>query len=136
MQDGHSDVWICIGAYPFGPVLELATAKGVVLIPYDRKIIDEFHRDYIFNIEEIAAKTYPGQDKPYVVNGSVDVWATREDVPDMIITAFLDSILKNEKEFRSVHRYAEGFDWKDSASTPYLHRAAEKFYKDHGFLTK
>lgn len=135
MQDGHSDIWFCIGGYPFGSILELITsAKDVVFISYDRSIVEDLSKKYLFTIDEVPANTYPGQDKPYVINGSADVWVTRDDVPDEVVYDFLNAIFKNEKDFRAVHKYAEMFDWKESAKTPYLHPGAEKFYKEHNLL--
>lgn len=135
MQDGHSDVWIAIGGSPFGPLLELTTAtRNIIMIDYDPAIVEEFNKKYLFDIIELPAGTYPGQDEVYLINGSLDYWATREDVPNDVVYSFLEAIYDNEQDFRAVHKYAEGFDWEISAKTPYLHPGAEKFYQDKGML--
>jgi len=135
-QDGHIDLIFEHSTVPTSALREIQTTRDIVILPTPQEVIDFVKETYSYIDVEIPANTYNNQTEAVKTMGTKNMIATNVNVPDEAITALLDILLENEQEVRAIHPSWEGWSvaegWKNLGAP--LHPAAEKWYKDHGYM--
>lgn len=138
IKDGKLDAYFFVSGVPTSAITDLGATPGQRLVLIDHaefvpKIVEKHGPVYF--AEEIAAGTYPGQDKPNKQMSVANIIAVREDMPDALVGQLLAAIWDNLDELHRVHAEARNFkleNQKSAAAGIPWHKAAEAFWKARG----
>ena len=139
VQDGSLDGGFIAGGYPISAYSELATQKGVRIVPVDdamlKKIIAS-HPYYYKNV--VKAKSYKGLDQDTPIMGFAGgLWALSSASNDYVYR-MIKNLFDHKDEFYAIHSAAKEITHENALvglSVP-LHPGAEKYYKETGLLKK
>ena len=137
MKDGHVDVFTLGTTAPASAVMDLASARDVVLVPVDDatfqgvKKANPGHNKLI-----IKAGTYPKQDKDVAVIGYSTHLVVACNLPEDTVYKMTKTMAAHVEDMAAVVKAISGSTPKDMAldiGVPF-HKGAMKFYKEIGAL--
>ena len=135
-QDDHVDIMINNASQPDVTLQEIMTYRKIKMLPFSEGFLDYMVEECAAVKDVIPAGTYEflDQDMPSFVTRS-GLYANK-NVSDEVIYRILEILDENLEEIRSIHPSFKDFDTKNSWKNPGcpLHPAAEKFYKDKGYM--
>ncbi len=137
MKDGHADVFTLGTTAPASAVMDLASARDVMLIPVDDKTFNEVKRmNPGHNKLIIKAGTYPKQDKDVPVIGYSTHVVVACDLPEDVVYKMTKVMVTHVDDMAAVVKAMKGATAKDMAldiGVPF-HKGAAKYYKEVGAM--
>lgn len=137
MKDGHVQVMTLGTTAPASAVMDLASARDMVLVPVDDKTMGALQKENPgYQKLTIKAGTYPKQDKDVPVIGYSTHIVAACDLPEDTVYRMTKAMAQNVAAMSAVVKPITGLTPKDMAAdigVP-LHKGAAKFYKEAGVL--
>jgi TRAP transporter TAXI family solute receptor len=137
MKDGHVQVFTLGTTAPASAVMDLASARDVMLVPVDDKTMGELKKaNPGYNRLIIKAGTYPKQSKDVPVIGYSTHVVAACDLPENTVYQMTKAMAANIDAMSAVVKAIEGVKPRDMAldiGVP-LHKGAAKFYKEAGAI--
>lgn len=137
MKDGHAQVMTLGTTAPASAVMDLASARDMVLVPVDAKTLGALQKENPgYQKLTIRAGTYPKQDKDVPVIGYSTHIVAACDLPEDTVYKMTKAMAQNVEAMAAVVKPIKGLTPKDMAAdigVP-LHKGAAKFYKEAGVL--
>jgi hypothetical protein len=137
MKDGHAHVMTLGTTAPASAVMDLASARDMVLVPVDDKTMGLLQKENPgYQKLTIKAGTYPKQDKDVPVIGYSTHIVAACDLPEDTVYKMTKAMASNVATMAAVVKPITGLTPKDMAAdigVP-LHKGAAKFYKEAGVL--
>ena len=138
LKDGALDAYFFVGGYPTGAISELATSKGISLVPISGLEAEKIREKYtFFSQDTVPADTYKdvGQTETLAVAAQ---WVTSAKQPDELVYNITKTLFNDASRQALDAGHAKGKLIKlDTATTSLgipLHPGAERFYKEAGVL--
>jgi TRAP transporter TAXI family solute receptor len=149
MQDEQADALFWTAGVPISSIIEIATTKDVVFIPFPDDIIKKLHGKYPYYAPvTLPAKSYPKQTNPVKTIAIISLLVTRSEVDEKAIydvTYHLwektPQLYREKKELASgaeimaaAHEQGKNVTFENSllGVTVPLHKGAYKYYKEKG----
>ncbi|PYE86806.1 TAXI family TRAP transporter solute-binding subunit [Phyllobacterium leguminum] len=138
LQDGALDAYFFVGGYPTGAISELATSKGISLVPISGPEADKLLEKYkFFSRDVVPADTYKGVGETKTLSVAAQ-WVTSAKQPDDLIYNITKVMWDNATRSALDAGHAKGKmitlqNAVTSLGIP-LHPGAERFYKEAGVL--
>jgi uncharacterized protein len=137
MKDGHVDVFTLGTTAPASAVMDLASARDVMLVPVDNKTYNSVKSTNLgYNKLIIKAGTYPKQDKDVPVIGYSTHVIVACDLPEDVVYKMTKIMATHVDDMAAVVKPIAGSTAKDMAlniGVPF-HKGAAKYYKEVGAL--
>jgi TRAP transporter TAXI family solute receptor len=137
MKDGHVQVFTLGTTAPASAVMDLASARDVVLVPVDDKTMDTLHKQNPgYHKLIIKAGTYPKQDKDVAAIGYTTHLVAACDLPEETVYRMTKAMATHIKDMAAVVKPIEGLTVKDMATdigVPF-HKGAARYYKEAGVM--
>ncbi|MGE4354797.1 MAG: TAXI family TRAP transporter solute-binding subunit [Oscillospiraceae bacterium] len=138
VQDGHVDIMFNQGSMPFSTTQEIAANTDLKLLPLPEDLINYMASNYALTEYTIPAGTYNFQDSDIDTLQMSSGLGCSAALDDDTVYRILEIIEANIDEFKEISPSFKNFDlttaWQNTGSVP-LHPGAEKFYKDHGYMS-
>jgi hypothetical protein len=149
MQDEQADALFWTAGVPISSIIEIATTKDVVFLPFPDDIIKKLHDKYPYYAPvTLPAKAYPKQNYPVKTVAIICLWVTRAEVDEKAIydvTTHLwekkPQLYTEKKEMVSgaeimaaAHVQGKNVTLENAllGVTIPLHKGAYKYYKEKG----
>ncbi|MBW2306904.1 MAG: TAXI family TRAP transporter solute-binding subunit [Deltaproteobacteria bacterium] len=149
MKDEQADALFWTSGVPNASMIEIATTKDVVFLPFPDAVAKKLHDKYPYYAQvTMPANSYLKQPNPIKSIAMMAIWITRSDVPekdiyDVTYNLWEDTPLiyrkKQEKEscakiLAKVHKQGENVKLENAllGMTVPLHVGAYKYYKEKG----
>jgi TRAP transporter TAXI family solute receptor len=137
MKDGHVQVFTLGTTAPASAVMDLASARDVVLVPVDDKTMNALHQENPgYHKLMIKAGTYPKQDKDVPAIGYTTHIVASCDLPEDLVYKMTKTMAAHIEDMAAVVKPIHGLTVKDMATdigVPF-HKGAAKFYKEAGAM--
>ena len=137
MKDGHAQVMTLGTTAPASAVMDLASARDVMLVPVDDKTMAELKRENPgYNKLIIKAGTYPKQDRDVAVIGYSTHIVADCNLPEETVYKMTKAMASHVDTMAAVVKPISGLTAKDMATdigVPF-HKGALKYYKEVGAL--
>jgi TRAP transporter TAXI family solute receptor len=137
MKDGHVQVFTLGTTAPASAVMDLASARDVVMVPVDDKTMGELKKaNPGYNKLTIKAGTYPKQDKDVPAIGYTTHIVAACDLPEDVVYKMTKAMATNVADMAAVVKPITGLTAKDMAvdiGVP-LHKGAARYYKEVGAI--
>jgi len=137
MKDGHVQVFTLGTTAPASAVMDLASARDVMLVPVDDKTMGQLKKENPgYNKLIIKAGTYPKQTKDVPVIGYSTHIVAACDLPENTVYQMTKAMAANVDSMSAVVKAIDGIKPRDMAldiGVPF-HKGAMKFYKEVGAI--
>ena len=137
MKDGHVQVFTLGTTAPASAVMDLASARDIVIVPVDDKTMAELKKaNPGYNKLTIKAGTYPKQDKDVPAIGYTTHIVAACDLPEDVVYKMTKAMATNVGDMAAVVKPITGLTAKDMAvdiGVPF-HKGAVKYYKEVGAM--
>lgn len=137
MKDGHVQVFTLGTTAPASAIMDLASARDVMLVPVDDKTMDTLHKENPgYHKLVIKAGTYPKQDKDVPAIGYTTHIVAACDLPEDVVYRMTKTMAAHIGDMAAVVKPIQGLTVKDMATdigVPF-HKGAAKFYKEAGVM--
>ena len=137
MKDGHVQVFTLGTTAPASAVMDLASARDIVIVPVDDKTMGELKKaNPGYNKLTIKAGTYPKQDKDVPAIGYTTHIVAACDLPEDVVYKMTKAMATNVGDMAAVVKPITGLTAKDMAvdiGVPF-HKGAVKYYKEVGAM--
>jgi uncharacterized protein len=137
MKDGHVQVFTLGTTAPASAVMDLASARDVMLVPVDDKTMGQLKKENPgYNKLIIKAGTYPKQTKDVPVIGYSTHIVAACDLPESTVYQMTKAMAANVDAMSAVVKAIDGIKPRDMAldiGVPF-HKGAMKFYKEVGAI--
>ena len=137
MKDGHVQVFTLGTTAPASAVMDLASARDIVLVPVDDKTMTELRKQNAgYNKLVIKAGTYPKQDKDVAAIGYTTHVVASCDLSEDTVYKMTKAMAAHIGDMAAVVKPIEGLTVKDMAAdigVPF-HKGAVKYYKEAGAM--
>ena len=136
VKDGHADAIAYMSTFPYASLQDLATSRGVHLLP-----IDQEHMDIL--IEEcpayypvtIPGGSYEGTDEDVVAMGCTTILFTNAEMPEEIAYQMTKVMYDNYDNLVTVNSSMSNMTPEFGSDTGItLHPGAERYYREIGVL--
>lgn len=137
VKDGHADGILAVVFGKIGWMTELATARDVKFLQWDKEVKDLLVQRYGFTDGVMPAGLFRGQEKavPAPTDGGVVV--VRADLKPDVVYTITKAVAENGEKFKTFHAALVNFTSegmpKDVGGFP-LHEGAAMYYKERGWL--
>lgn len=137
MKDGHAQVFTLGTTAPASAIMDLASARDIVIVPVDDKTMGALKKENPgYNKLTIKAGTYPKQDKDVPVIGYTTHIVAACDLPEDVVYKMTKSMAAHVDDMAAVVKPIAGLTAKDMAvdiGVPF-HKGAAKYYKEVGAM--
>src|SRR6185295_3450129 len=137
MKDGHVQVFTLGTTAPASAVMDLASARDIVIVPVDDKTMAELKKaNPGYNKLTIKAGTYPKQDKDVPAIGYTTHIVAACDLPEDVVYKMTKAMATNVGDMAAVVKPITGLTAKDMAvdiGVPF-HKGAARYYKEVGAM--
>jgi uncharacterized protein len=137
MKDGHAQVFTLGTTAPASAIMDLASARDVVIVPVDDKTMGELKKmNPGYNKLTIKAGTYPKQDKDVPAIGYTTHVVAACDLPEDVVYKMTKAMATHIGDMAAVVKPITGLTAKDMAvdiGVPF-HKGAAKYYKEVGAM--
>jgi TRAP transporter TAXI family solute receptor len=136
MKDGQADAFgqLCTPGHPSWT--QLATMAKIRFLPMDKKVQDQFVKEYGFRRSVIPKGTFSGMTKDVPVLGFATNLITTDKLPEEVAYQITKAVCEHKKDLLTTYEAANVFDpssaWKEG-NIP-LHPGAAKYYKEAGYM--
>ncbi len=149
MQDEQADALFWTAGVPISSIIEIATTKDVVFLPFPDDVIKKLHAKFPYYAPvSLPAKAYPKQNSPVKTVAIISLWVTRADVDEKSIYDVTYNLFeKTPQLYREKKEAVSGAEMMAAAHeqgrnvtlqnallgvTIPLHAGAYKYYKEKG----
>jgi hypothetical protein len=149
MQDEQADALFWTAGVPISSIIEIATTKDVVFLPFPDEIINKLHGKFSYYAPvTLPPKAYPKQNNPVKTVAIISLWVTRADIDEKTIHDVTYNLFeKTPQLYREKKETASGAEMMAAAHeqgknvtlenallgvTIPLHAGAYKYYKEKG----
>lgn len=149
MQDEQADALFWTAGVPISSIIEIATTKDVVFLPFPDDIIAKLYSRFPYYAPvTMPAKAYPKQPNPVKTVAIISLWVTRADMDEKTIYDVTYHLYeKTPQIYREKKEEVSGSDMMAAAHeqgknvklenallgvTVPLHKGAYKYYKEKG----
>jgi TRAP transporter TAXI family solute receptor len=137
MKDGHVQVFTLGTTAPASAVMDLASARDIVMVPVDDKTMAALKKENPgYNKLTIKAGTYPKQDKDVPAIGYTTHIVAACDLPEDVVYKMTKAMATNVGDMAAVVKPITGLTAKDMAidiGVPF-HKGAARYYKEVGAM--
>jgi hypothetical protein len=137
MKDGHAQVFTLGTTAPASAIMDLASARDVVMVPVDDKTMAALKKENAgYNKLTIKAGTYPKQDKDVPAIGYTTHIVAACDLPEDVVYRMTKAMATHVDDMAAVVKPIGGLTAKDMAvdiGVPF-HKGAAKYYKEVGAM--
>jgi len=137
MKDGHAQVFTLGTTAPASAIMDLASARDVVMVPVDDKTMASLKKENAgYNKLTIKAGTYPKQDKDVPAIGYTTHIVAACDLPEDVVYKMTKAMATHVDDMAAVVKPIAGLTAKDMAvdiGVPF-HKGAAKYYKEVGAM--
>jgi TRAP transporter TAXI family solute receptor len=137
MKDGHVQVFTLGTTAPASAIMDLASARDIVMVPVDDKTMAALKKENPgYNKLTIKAGTYPKQDKDVAAIGYTTHIVAACDLPEDVVYKMTRAMATNVGDMAAVVKPITGLTAKDMAmdiGVPF-HKGAVKYYKEVGAM--
>ena len=137
MKDGHAQVFTLGTTAPASAVMDLASARDIMMVPVDDKTMGELKKmNPGYNKLTIKAGTYPKQDRDVAVIGYSTHIVAACDMPEATVYQMTKTMAANVGSMAAVVKAIEGITPKDMAldiGVPF-HKGSARYYKEVGAM--
>lgn len=137
MKDGHVQVFTLGTTAPASAIMDLASARDIVMVPVDDKTMGALKKENPgYNKLTIKAGTYPKQDKDVPAIGYTTHIVAACDLPEDVVYRMTKAMATHVDDMAAVVKPIAGLTAKDMAvdiGVP-LHKGAAKYYKEVGAI--
>ena len=137
MKDGHVQVFTLGTTAPASAIMDLASARDIVIVPVDDKTMAELKKaNPGYNKLTIKAGTYPKQDKDVAAIGYTTHIVAACDLPEDVVYKMTKAMATNVGDMAAVVKPITGLTAKDMAvdiGVPF-HKGAARYYKEVGAM--
>jgi TRAP transporter TAXI family solute receptor len=137
MKDGHAQVFTLGTTAPASAIMDLASARDVMMVPVDDKTMGELKKaNPGYNKLTIKAGTYPKQDKDVPAIGYTTHIVAACDLPEDVVYKMTKAMATHVDDMAAVVKPIAGLTAKDMAvdiGVPF-HKGAAKYYKEVGAM--
>lgn len=137
MKDGHAQVFTLGTTAPASAIMDLASARDVVIVPVDEKTMGALKKENPgYNKLTIKAGTYPKQDKDVAAIGYTTHIVAACDLPEDVVYRMTKAMAAHVDDMAAVVKPIAGLTAKDMAidiGVPF-HKGAAKYYKEVGAM--
>ena len=137
MKDGHVQVFTLGTTAPASAIMDLASARDVVIVPVDDRTMAALKKENPgYNKLTIKAGTYPKQDKDVAAIGYTTHIVAACDLPEEVVYKMTKAMATNVGDMAAVVKPITGLTAKDMAmdiGVPF-HKGAVKYYKEVGAM--
>ncbi len=138
--DNKIDVMIYSSGHPNGAVQEVTTTCDTKIIPVEGPDIDKLVNMYPFYAYTvIPGGMYNGNDQDVKTFGVKATFVSSETVDGEIIYQVVKAIFDNFDNFKTLHPVFSTLEPKDlvkSGNTAPLHKGAERYFKEKGWISE
>jgi hypothetical protein len=134
MQDGHAQAFFLGTTIPSGAVMDLASARNIMLVDMAANLNDMKKINPGYTLETIKAGTYPKQDKDVKVIGYATHLVASCKLPEERIYGMVKAMATNIPSMVAVVKAIDGLTVKAMAAdigVPF-HPGAKKYYREAG----
>nr|WP_188721007.1 TAXI family TRAP transporter solute-binding subunit [Nitratireductor aestuarii] len=136
--DNNIDAFAYTVGHPAGAIQEATTSCDSKIIPVEGDVVDKLveERPYYFKAV-IPGGMYNGNPDDVNTFGVGATVVTSADVPDDVVTAFVDSVFKDFEAFKGLHPALANLtpeEMVNQGNSAPMHPAAEAYYKEKGWL--
>ncbi|WP_048649288.1 TAXI family TRAP transporter solute-binding subunit [Nitratireductor soli] len=136
--DNNIDAFAYTVGHPAGAIQEATTTCDSVIVPVEGEVVDKLVADnpYYFKAV-IPGGMYRGTDNDVNTFGVGATVVTSADVPDEVVTAFVEAVFKDFDAFKGLHPALANLTPESMVSqgnSAPMHPAAEAYYKEKGWL--
>jgi TRAP transporter TAXI family solute receptor len=137
LRNGNVDAVVVLAGAPTAALIDLAAQRDMRLIPIEQNKVAELLNEYPFyQVHEIPAGTYKGQDKPVQVINDPATLFTKADADADLVYNITKSIFSNLDELGEVHPQAKKISVKSAPNAPIaLHPGAKRFFAEQGAIS-
>ena len=137
MKDGHVQVFTLGTTAPASAIMDLASARDIVMVPVDDKTMAALKKENPgYNKLTIKAGTYPKQDKDVAAIGYTTHIVAACDLPEDVVYKMTKAMATHVDDMAAVVKPIAGLTAKDMAvdiGVPF-HKGAAKYYKEVGAM--
>jgi len=137
MKDGHVQVFTLGTTAPASAIMDLASARDIVMVPIDDKTMAALKKENPgYNKLTIKAGTYPKQDKDVPAIGYTTHIVAACDLPEDVVYKMTKAMATNVGDMAAVVKPITGLTAKDMAidiGVPF-HKGAARYYKEVGAM--
>ncbi|HKW80845.1 MAG TPA: TAXI family TRAP transporter solute-binding subunit [Casimicrobiaceae bacterium] len=137
MKDGHAQVFTLGTTAPASAVMDLASARDIVMVPVDDKTMGELRKtNRGYNRLVIKAGTYPKQSQDVPAIGYTTHVVAACDLPEDLVYRMTKAMATHVDDMAAVVKPIAGLTAKDMATdigVP-LHKGAAKYYREVGAI--
>jgi len=137
MKDGHAQVFTLGTTAPASAIMDLASARDVVMVPVDDKTMAALKKENAgYNKLTIKAGTYPKQDKDVPAIGYTTHIVAACDLPEDVVYKMTKAMATHVDDMAAVVKPIAGLTAKDMAvdiGVPF-HKGAAKYYREVGAM--
>ncbi|MCV0394807.1 MAG: TAXI family TRAP transporter solute-binding subunit [Rhizobiaceae bacterium] len=136
--DNNIDAFAYTVGHPAGAIQEATTTCDSKIVPVEGEAVDKLVEDnpYYFKAT-IPGGMYRGNDEDVNTFGVGATVVTSADVPDDVVTVFLDAVFNDFDAFKELHPALANLtpeDMVNQGNSAPMHPAAEAYYKEKGWL--
>jgi hypothetical protein len=133
LKDGHIDAAFQTAGIPTAVIMDIATSKDIIIVPFDETKMTAFLAEYPFYTRVvIPAGTYPKQTAPVVTVAVMAMLATHEGVDEDLVYDMVKAMFENLDTIADAH--ARGADLKLETALSgmpiELHPGAARYYNE------
>ena len=137
MKDGHAQVFTLGTTAPASAIMDLASARDVVMVPVDDKTMAALKKENAgYNKLTIKAGTYPKQDKDVPAIGYTTHIVAACDLPEDVVYKMTKAMATHVDDMAAVVKPIAGLTAKDMAvdiGVPF-HKGAARYYREVGAM--
>lgn len=137
LLNGTVDAVVVLAGAPTAALIDLAAQRDMRLVPIEEQRVADLLKEYPFyQIYEIPAGTYEGQDQPVQVINDPATLFTRQGADEELIYNITKTIFDNLGELGEVHPQAKAISVESAPNAPIdLHPGAKRYFEEKGVST-
>lgn len=132
IENGTVDATCVLAGAPTAALIDLSTQRHARFLSLDPSKVEGMLKTYKFyQIAEIPAGTYKGQDKPVKVINDPAILFTNANAPKKLVYDITKAIFSNLDEIHAIHKQAKNIELSTAEKTPIaIHPGALEYYKE------
>mgnify|MGYP005845865339 CR=1 FL=1 len=137
VKDGHADGILAVVTGRIGWMMDLATARDVKWLHWDKDLKDMLIKKYGFEDGVLPAGLFRGLDEPVPAPTDGGVVIVRADLEKEVAYAIARAVSEGAEKFKTYHAALEKFTPKNMAKRTGgfpLHEGARIYYQEKGWL--
>lgn len=137
---GSADVFVQVVTVGHPAITEMAQAQQLTFMQPSDEVLNEMTERYGWETATLPAGTFPGQENDVELPGSTTMLFTTAEFPDDLAYTTVKTICEDTDKLRAAHEALRNFDceegrvWERQVNGIPLHEAAERYYRERGWI--